>query len=373
MNPLPDYTAPMRRALRLAERGRYTTAPNPLVGAVVLKAGGDPVGEGFHRRLGGNHAEVRALQAAGSFARGGTVVVNLEPCCHHGRTPPCTEALVSAGVARVVACHRDPNPRVSGRGFRRLRRAGIEVVEGVLLEDAVRMNLSYLVAEIVGRPAVTLKWAMSLDGRIATTAGESQWISSPPGRRFALRLREEHDALLVGSGTVLADDPSLNRRLGLADGVNTRVIMDRRLRVPPDARLFTIEGPVLLYTESTDREAKAALERSGATLVSLPAVTPTTVLEDLFRRGIRSVLVEGGGEVLASFVLADTFDRVAVCCAPLLIGGLRAPGPLGGAGFGELAAAARLDGLRVRRSGPDLLITGIREGCLPDLLQSVAD
>ena len=354
-----------------------------MVGAVVVQ-GDEIVGRGWHRQVGGPHAEVEALRAAGDRARGATLYVTLEPCVHHGRTPPCTDAIVAAGIARVVACHRDPDPRVSGRGFALLEKAGIQVQVGELAREAVRLNLRFLVAATYQRPEVTLKWAMSLDGRIATANGESQWISSPAGRRWGLALREEHDATLAGSGTVLADDARLDRRLGLAAGPGLRVILDRRLRVAPEARLFTALGPVLIYTGSSAAAEKAerrrALEERGAQVAVLPAGGPSasnieleTMLADLYARGVRSVLVEGGSELHGSFVTTGCYDRVAIDCAPLLIGGREAPGPLGGAGFAALAAAARLDGLTARkvRGGGDLILTGYRTGCLPDLYTSV--
>jgi diaminohydroxyphosphoribosylaminopyrimidine deaminase/5-amino-6-(5-phosphoribosylamino)uracil reductase len=354
-----------------------------MVGAVLMQ-GDEFAGRGWHRRVGGPHAEVEALRAAGERARGATLYVTLEPCAHHGRTPPCADAVIAAGVAKVVACHRDPDPRVSGRGFERLRAAGIEVEVGEMAEEAVRLNWRFLVAATLRRPAVTLKWAMSLDGRIATAARQSQWISSPAGRRWALALREEHDATLVGSGTVLADDPRLDRRLGLAAGPGLRVVLDRRLRVPPEARLFSVPGPVLIYAQSADEadeEPRRALEEKGATVVLLPSVEPArdieTMLADLYDRGVRSVLVEGGSEVHGSFLTSGCYDRVAIDCAPLLIGGRDAPGPLGGPGFQALADAARLDELTARRlggpgrPGGDLILTGYRQGCLPDLFKSV--
>ncbi len=332
-----------------------------MVGAVLVRDG-EIVGSGWHRQVGGPHAEVEALKEAGDRARGATLYVTLEPCSHFGRTPPCVDAVLAAGITRVVACHGDPDLRVSGRGFARLREAGVEVAVGILAGEAIRLNLPFLVAATLQRPAVTLKWAMSLDGRIATATGQSQWISSPQGRRWALALREEHDAILVGSGTVLADDPRLDRRLGLAAGPNLRVVMDRRLRVPSSARLFTVEGPVLIYTQA------AGLQRGNrAGVVVLPSVEPAAVLADLYERGVRSVLVEGGAEVLASFVSSGCYDRVMVDCAPLLIGGKGAPGPLAGEGFLELAAAARLEELEARKRGGDLILIGYRKGCLPDI------
>jgi diaminohydroxyphosphoribosylaminopyrimidine deaminase / 5-amino-6-(5-phosphoribosylamino)uracil reductase len=374
----------MRRALRLAARGRYRVAPNPMVGAVVVAAG-EVVGSGWHRQVGGPHAEAEALAAAGTRARGATLYVTLEPCAHHGRTPPCADAVAAAGIARVVACHGDPDPRVAGRGFARLREAGIDVEVGPLAAAAARLNLRYLVAATERRPQVTLKWAMSLDGRIATATGESQWISSPRARRWALALREEHDATLVGSGTVLADDPRLDRRLGLAGRPGLRVVLDRRLRLaawagaaPPGAprRLFTVADPLLIYTSAATVAAASAAGAAGqlpeqpgnVEVVTLPAVEPAAVLADLHARGVRSVLVEGGAEVLASFAASSLYDRVAAVCAPLLIGGREAPGPLGGAGAATLAEAPRLDHLQVLRRDSDVVVEALRQGLLEQLL-----
>jgi diaminohydroxyphosphoribosylaminopyrimidine deaminase / 5-amino-6-(5-phosphoribosylamino)uracil reductase len=366
--------AHLRQALRLAARGRYRTSPNPNVGAVLVRDG-EILGSGWHRQVGGPHAEVEALRAAGAHSedasRGATLFVTLEPCAHHGRTPPCADAVIAAGIVRVVACHRDPDPRVSGQGFAKLREAGIAIESGFLVEEAVKLNLAFLIAATLRRPAVTLKWAMSLDGRIATATGESQWISSPRGRRWALELREEHDAILVGSGTLLADDPRLDRRLGLAAGPNLRAVLDRRLRTPPTARLFAVPGAALIYTESDDWEKRTALQAAGAEVVRLPSVEPTAVLADLYARGVKSLLVEGGGEVLASFAASGCYDQVKVDCAPLLIGGKTAPGPLGGEGFAKLASAARLEGLEARERGGDLILTAYREQCLQALSKSV--
>lgn len=347
-------------------------SPNPRVGAILVRDG-EIVGEGYHRLVGGPHAEIEALRRAGDRAAGSTLYVTLEPCDHHGRTPPCSQAVIDAGIVRVVACHRDPNPRVGGGGFARLRRAGIEVESGFLVPEAVRLNWRFLASMVYRRPAVTLKWAMSLDGRIATVNRESQWISSPPGRRWGLTEREEHDAILVGSGTALDDDPRLNRRLGKATGPNVRVVLDRRLRIPGNARMFDIEGDVLVYTEAESGPATRALTDRGAVVIQLPRVTPGAALADLQVRGVRSLLVEGGAEVAAAFAQAETFERVGVNCAPLLIGGQNAPGPLGGDGFSPLGAAPRLADLRVERRGVDVILSGFREQCLQDLYASVAD
>lgn len=370
----------MGRALTLARRGRSTTAPNPMVGSVVVR-NGEVVGEGWHRRAGGEHAEVVALDRAGDRARGGTLYVTLEPCNHDGRTPPCAGRIVESGVRRVVFAHRDPNPEVAGGGAERLRAAGLRVESGLLADQAVEMNVPFLTRVLHRRPAVTLKWAMSLDGRIATATGDSQWISSEQGRSWALELREEHQAIVVGSGTALADDPSLNRRLGRAEGPILRVVLDRRLRLPAGARMFEIEGPIVVYTAEPKTcaaetaewaERRDRLREAGADVVVLEAVQPAAVVADLAGRGVSNVLVEGGGEVLEAFASSGVWDRAAVCCAPLLIGGGAAPGPLGGVGAPKLADAWRLDRLRVRRRGPDVILLGYRQGCLPGLSKSVA-
>ena len=362
--------AALKRAIELAAQGRSHTAPNPLVGAVLLRDGVE-LGAGWHRKVGGPHAEVEALR--GVDARGATLCVTLEPCAHHGRTPPCVDAVIAAGVRRVVACHSDPDARVSGLGFSRLGFAGLDVSWGHLVEDAVRLNWKYMTAKLLRRPGVTLKWAMSLDGKIATKSGDSRWISGTRSRQWSLELREVHDAILVGSGTVLADDPMLTRRLGKAEGPILRVVLDRRLRLPPAAKLFQQPGPVLVYgAAGADAALADALRARGAEVALLDEPTPANVLADLARRGVQSVLVEGGGEVLAAFVEAGLFDRLEVACAPLLVGGRDAPGPLGGGGGPErLADALRLDTLEVRRRGPDVLLGAFRNGCLRDLSASV--
>lgn len=357
----------MTRALTLAARGRFGAAPNPMVGAVVVR-GGEVVGEGFHAQVGGPHAEVVALRAAGDRARGADCYVTLEPCCHHGRTPPCTDALVTAGVRRVVASHRDPDPRVAGGGLEVLRRAGVEVEVGPGADAARQLNWKFLVERIHRRPAVTLKWAMSLDGRIATRSGDAKWISAPASRRFGLELREEHAAILVGVGTVLADDPRLDRRLGKAAGSIVRVVLDRRLRTPPSAQLFTVPGPVLVFTESADPDRRAALAAVGAQVVMLAQVDPRSVLGELGARGLQSVLVEGGGVIHGAFLDAGVGDRIEAIVAPLVIGGADATSPVAGLGPERLADALALEAVTVLRRGGDLIVGGFRPGCLRDLL-----
>ncbi len=338
----------MRRALELAARGLGETNPNPVVGCVVAR-GDRVVGEGYHRRAGGDHAEVAALRRAGRRARGATLYVTLEPCAHHGRTPPCAPLVASAGLARVVVALRDPDPRVSGRGLRLLRRSGVAVALGVGAAEAEWLNRRFLKAARARRPFVLLKAALTLDGRIATAAGRSRWITSPAARREARRLRRLHDAVLVGIGTVLADDPLLlpeprTRR------TFTRVVLDTRLRLPPKSRLArsaTARAPVVALTKAPAPAARRrALEALGVEVVELPAkrrVPPARALAALFARGVTSVMVEGGAEVLGSFLAARLVDEVALFRAPLLLGGRGSLGAFGGRDPLEIGEALDLE------------------------------
>ncbi len=352
----------MRRALSLAARGRGRTSPNPMVGAVVVKRG-RVVGEGYHRRVGGPHAEVWALREAGAAAKGATLYVSLEPCCHHGRTPPCTTAIIEAGLKRVVAACLDPNPEVNGAGVRRLRAAGIEVEVGAMEAEARRLNEAYCKHIATGLPFVALKAAMSLDGKIATAAGESQWITGERARAAAHRLRARHDAVMVGIGTALADDPELTVRR--ARGRRPlRVVVDSRARTHPTARLLAAETrpPVIAVTRRAPRTRVARLERAGARVWVVGSRRGEVDLKRLMRllgaEGIQSVLVEGGGTLAAGALAARLVDRVYFFVAPKLIGGAGAPTPVDGAGVSRLSRAWRLGNLRTRRLGEDLLVTG---------------
>lgn len=366
MNDL-DLLAAMDRALELARRGRFGASPNPMVGAVVLDPGGRVVGEGYHAVAGGPHAEVVALEAAGERARGGTVVVTLEPCAHHGKTPPCTEALVAAGVRRVVAAMRDPSAEAGG-GLEQLRRAGVEVT---LLDDdtaleARRLNRRWLRRVTAGRPWVTLKAGSSLDGRIATASGQSQWITGEAARRRGLELREEHDAILVGVGTVLADDPLLTRRLGLNPGTGwRRVILDSRLRTPLHARAVreAPEQTVLVCTPAAPAATRSRLERSGVRVLEAPAgaagrVDLAHTLGALAGEGVSALLVEGGSEVHGAFADAGLVDEVVLFVAPMLLGGAALPA-VGGRGVSELRSARRLRFERVCHLDDDLELQAV--------------
>ena len=353
----------MRRALELAERGRGLTSPNPMVGAVVVTPDGEVAGEGFHARAGGPHAEVEALRAAGPRARGATLYVTLEPCSHHGRTPPCAPAVIEAGVARVVAAIADPNPLVSGRGFAELRAAGLEVVTGAGAAAAEDQNRAFLTAMRERRPHVTLKAGMTLDGKIADLHGASRWITGEPARRHAHRLRSESDAIVVGIGTVLRDDPELTVRLGRPwPREPLRVVLDTGARTPVRARLLRAGRPscalIAVGADAPDTRVKE-LAATGATIVSCRTsdgrVDLGTLLTELFAREVRAVLVEGGGEVHGAFLDAGLVDRVAMFTAPLLIGGRGATAVVQGAGR-ELKSAVRLGAFTVTPLGDDLLI-----------------
>jgi len=353
----------MRRALELAERGRGLTSPNPMVGAVLVTSGGEIAGEGFHSRAGAPHAEVEALRAAGARARGATLYVTLEPCSHHGRTPPCAKAVIEAGVARVVAAVADPNPLVSGRGFAALRAAGIEVVTGAGAAEAERQNRAFLTAMRERRPHVTLKAGMTLDGKIADLHGGSRWITGEAARHRAHRLRAESDAIVVGIDTVLRDDPELTVRLGEPwPREPLRVVLDTEARIPAGARLIRAGRPsaaVIAVGAEAPRARVEALAATGATVVCCRTrdkrVDLGALLAELFAREVRAVLVEGGGEVHGAFLDSGLVDRVAMFAAPLLIGGRGATPVVGGAGR-ELKSAIRLGGFTVTPLGDDLLI-----------------
>lgn len=365
---MTDLAAAFERVFELAEQGRYTSSPNPRVGAVVVAPGGEHVGEGWHERAGGPHAEVVALAEAGSRARGATVCLNLEPCAHHGRTPPCADALVEAGVARVVFSTLDPDPRTAGKGRERLRSAGIATETGPFADRAERLNETFLVSVREGRPFVHLKFAATLDGKIATVTGESRWITCSEARDDGMRLREECDAVLVGAGTVLADDPALTRRAGLNRSIlpHRRIVVDGRLRVPPERNVFSRAAPgeawLATAVPSDDPRLAPFLER-GVRVLSLPAATPGLVdlgalLGALAREEVRSLLVEGGGETAWGFLEARLANRVTGYHAPLLLGGREAPVALGGRGFPRLSGAPRLSGLEVAPVGDGFRVTG---------------
>lgn len=361
----------MERALRLAERGRGRTSPNPMVGAVLVRDGAngtpDIVGEGFHPRAGEPHAEIFALRQAGEQARGATLYVNLEPCCHYGRTPPCTQALIAAGVAEVHFAMLDPDPRVAGRGRAELEAAGIRTVLGEREAKARALNEVFVHWITTGRPFVTAKFAMSLDGKIATHTGDARWITGTEARRYVHQLRDQVDAILVGIETVMTDDPQLTTRIeGVTDVRHPlRVILDSTGRIPPTARVVDPALPgrtVVATTSGCPAECRRALADGGVEVLVLPAddgrVSLTALLKTLGQREITSLLVEGGGTVLGSFFAHGLVDKVQAFIAPLIIGGRDAPMPVGGTGAARIAEAWRLAAVHVQELGPDVLIGG---------------
>jgi len=361
----PTDLAWLGRAFDLAERGRYSVSPNPMVGAVVVR-GGRVVGEGFHRQAGGPHAEILALRRAAGAARGADLYLTLEPCSHRGRTPPCAPAVIAAGVRRLVVASKDPNPLVSGRGLAALRRAGIEVVlaPAPWRRRAAEQNEKFFTAIVEGRPFVLAKWASTLDGRIASAAGESRWITGEPARKRAMLLREEYDGVLVGAGTVAADDPRLTRRLGRNRATpHWRIVLDGRLRISEDARVLRGPGRRLVATAVAAAHPKARrLAARGIEVWSLPSgksggVDLRRLVRGLAREGVSSLMVEGGAETLWSFFHAGLVDRVAAFLAPRVLGGGRAKGSVSGRGF-RLDEAPRLLDFAVEPVGGDLLVTG---------------
>jgi diaminohydroxyphosphoribosylaminopyrimidine deaminase/5-amino-6-(5-phosphoribosylamino)uracil reductase len=344
----------MRRALQLAELGRGRTSPNPLVGAVVLDAHGTLVGEGFHGRAGGPHAEVGALRQAGDRARGGTLVVTLEPCCHHGRTPPCSEAVMAAGIQRVVLAMRDPNPRVDGGGIAQLQAAGLAVIEGVAEAQARALNAAFLHRIATGRPLGLLKWAMSLDGRTALPNGASQWISGPAARGWVHRLRAECDAVIVGGGTVRHDDPLLTSR-GRRTPEPLRVVLSRSLKLPQEARLWDRQvAPTLVaHGPEAPAEGRAWLDGHGVERLELAACEPRALLEALAARGANQVLWECGPELAAAAVRQGCVQGVAAVVAPKLLGGLPARTALGDLGLSHLEQCPPWRPTALERCGDD--------------------
>lgn len=354
----------MQRALALAAEGAGQVSPGPLVGCVIVSPAGEIVGEGFYVYEKLKHAETYALEQAGTRAHGATAYVSLEPHAHHGRTPPCTDALINGGVSRVISPIDDPNPKVSGKGFAHLRAAGVDVLVGLLAREAQQLNEKYLHFMATGRPFVHLKLAASLDGKIATSAGESQWITGTESRARVHELRHEYDAILVGIGTALADDPLLTDRSGKARRRPlARILLDQSLKIPVNAKLVTTtaEAPLIIFAGKDAETSKLdSLRSSGVEVVSdetngrdLPAV-----LAELGRRSIQSLLVEGGASVAGNLLEAGLVNKVSFFLAPIIIGGRDAPGAIGGAGAQRLADALKLHDVEIVRHGQDIEVTG---------------
>jgi len=357
----------MKKALRLAVRGVGKTSPNPMVGALVVR-GRKILGKGYHRRYGEDHAEVIALKNAKGVVRGTSMYVTLEPCCHHGWTPPCVDALIGAGIGRVVIGTPDPNPKVSGRGIQILRDRGIRVKVGVLEERCRKLNEAYFKFIQTGIPFVTLKFAQSLDGRIATKTGNSQWISSPETLRLAHRMRSIHDGVLVGIGTALADDPSLTVRLVKGNNPQ-RIIVDGRLRMPLTAKVLNdemVDRTIIAVEEGANQKKARDVQDLGAEILWVARnrrgeLDLNDLLKQLGKMGVTSILVEGGARVITSFLRERLVDKIIIVIAPKLIGeGIEAIRDLE---IRELDDAMRIFGMKTRRLGEDIIIEGyLREG-----------
>ena len=354
----------MQRALKLAQLAEGDTSPNPMVGCVIVDAEGNIVGEGYHHKAGEPHAEVNALAEAKKLAQGATAYVTLEPCAHYGRTGPCCVALARAGIKKVVVACTDPNPKVAGQGIEYLRLQGIEVVTGVCEKEALRLNERFFTWITKQRPFITLKYAMTLDGKIATETGDSKWITGEEARTFAHRLRKQHDAVLVGIGTVLADDPELTTRL--VRGKNpVRVVLDSKLRISLMATILNPAAETIIFTGSdadvVKGEALAALP--NVDVVRLPLAEGklpiAQVVQKLAERGITSLLVEGGSSVHGAFFDAGLADRVCAFIAPKLIGGAKALPPVGGEGADLVETGWQLEEVEIRQFGSDILVSGL--------------
>jgi len=358
----------MRRVLELAAKGRGFTSPNPMVGAVIVKKG-RIIGEGYHRRAGDKHGEIVALESCQENPRGGTLYLNLEPCCHRGKTPPCVEAIIKAGIKRVVAAMADLNPLVNGRGFEFLRQHGIEVEIGLCKLEAEELNEKFVFFIINRRPFVMIKAALSLDGKIATATGESQWLSSTEARMYAHQLRQEYDAIMVGINTVLRDDPRLTVRLPSADKKKIlRVVLDSKLRIPLQCRLLQDKGggDVLVFTTpAAPAEKNEQLKSLGAEVIVAKEkggrVDLQYALNQLAEKGIISLLIEGGAEVFASALREKVINKVLFIYAPKIIGGKDSIPLFSGEGKKELASAYRLTRVRSFQLGPDVAVEGYLE------------
>ncbi|MCX8104112.1 MAG: bifunctional diaminohydroxyphosphoribosylaminopyrimidine deaminase/5-amino-6-(5-phosphoribosylamino)uracil reductase RibD [Candidatus Bipolaricaulota bacterium] len=374
----------MRRALELAERGAGWASPNPMVGAVIVKHN-VILSEGWHEEFGGPHAEFMAVQRAGALARNADLYLNLEPCvaAPGKRNPPCADEIIRAGIKRVFVALRDPDPRINGRGIEALRRAGIEVIEGLLEREARKLNEIYLKFKTTGRPFITLKMAMTADGKIATHTGDSRWISSQRSLEFAHELRHRHRAILVGIGTVLADDPQLTTRYFSPHPVGAngrsplhgtedegersprnpiRIVLDSHGRIPVDARVVRSSHQIrtiLATTDAISLDKERALQHAHVEIWKLPAcdgrVDLHALIEKLSQEQIDSVLIEGGAEVSWSFISQRLIDKILLVIAPKIVGGRAAPGPIGGVGFARLSEAISLREITISRLGNDIL------------------
>lgn len=353
----------MREALRIAAYASGRTTPNPLVGAVIVKDN-RIVGQGWHRKAGTEHAEIHALHQAGELAKGADIYVTLEPCSHYGKTPPCCQAIIKAGIKRVIVAMTDPNPLVAGNGLKELKAAGIEVVEGVCRDEAEKLNEVFLKWVVHKMPFVVVKTAMTLDGKIATVSGDSKWITNEKSRKFVHQLRDLYDGILVGIGTVLADNPTLTTRLDHLGKNPVRIIVDSKARIPLDSIVITDKSAhtILAVTERASQEKIAALLQVGIEVIVTKEKADQVDLSDLLKilaeKNICSILVEGGSRINYSFFVEHLVDKVHCFIAPKIIGGTDAASPIGGKGTFYMKDAYQLNDITTERFDEDILITG---------------
>lgn len=355
----------MRQTFRLANKACGRTSPNPMVGAILVRDG-EIVGKGYHKKAGKPHAEINAIKDSGDLSIGADLYVNLEPCSHFGRTPPCADAVIKAGIKRAFIAIKDPNPEVAGRGIERLQEAGIEVIAGILENEALILNEAFIKHVTTGMPFVTLKAASSLDGRIATRTGESKWITGEKSRLHVHKMRDQADAIMVGIGTVEMDDPSLSTRIPDKKGRNPlRVIVDEELRISLTARVIDPESKdslIIATTEAAPKQKIEKLKNLGAKILVFRGINKMVPLKDLMKElgmlGINSLLIEGGSEIHASALSEGIADKLAIFYAPKIIGGVSSIPVVGGKGADSLSDAIELDRLTTKKFGSDILIEG---------------
>lgn len=359
----PEDEVFLRRTFKLARKGVQSVSPNPVVGAVVVK-NNRIIAEGWHLKTGCNHAEVNAIESAGDLVGGSTIYVNLEPCCHYGRTPPCTKAIINAGITRVVACTVDPNPLVNGGGFKELLDAGVEISFNNLVQEAEKLNEVYFHFMKTGKPFIHIKAGMSMDGRIASSTGKSQWITSEKARRYAHRLRQRYDSILVGFKTLMMDDPRLDVRIE-GGGVIHRIVLDSQLNISLDAKLLKSQagGDVIIATtDGADKEKIKTVRGTGAKVIICEEnnnkVDLGNLIDHLGELGITSMMVEGGGETIASFLKDQLVNKVTFVYAPMIIGGRKSVPVVSGGEIDNLSEAFRLKDLRSFKLGSDIGIEG---------------
>jgi len=354
----------MKRAIALARKGSFRVSPNPRVGCVLVKKG-KIISQGYHHHFGGAHAEINVLKDAGAKAKGSTMYINLEPCCHYGKTPPCIGTIVKSGVKEIVVGMVDPNPLVKGKGLRELKTRGVKIRLGLLEEECRKLNEPYIKYITRGVPFVVVKSAMSLDGKIAAPGGDSKWITTQASRKYARTLRSEFDAILVGINTVLRDNPKLLP--GDSRKKPIRVVLDTRLRIPLNARVLNSQAPTIVATgKRTDKKKIETLKARGVEVLSLPGwkkhpergLDLKYLMKELARKGISSVLIEGGGKVNASALEMGLVDKVLFFIAPKIVGGEKAITPVEGEGIGRIGKALKLKDTKIRRLGEDILFEG---------------